>query len=234
MALLVQSWAEWFNYWMSQSTDNWHPLSWAVDGNPIVIGLHLLAGTMLALSFYTIGGLMTYATYTHGFTSRAQKLTALFFLSFIFLCGTTFVVREVTFFTPIFWVYGSIKLVTAIMATLTAVSYAIYYKRFLEEQPTVEKVKALQSRAEIAERKVSLLSEHLETWSKDVGAHIEALKGQHKILAVDLRQKGLSVPDIDNLHTTESDKDDVMKSLDIIKLELENLTDKLTNLDEIQ
>lgn len=231
---ILQSGWDWLNYWMGQSTENWHALRWAVDDNPLVIALHLIAGTMLALSFYTIAVLMSHAISKQGYTSRPQKFTAIFFLSFLTLCGTTFVAREITFFYPIFWFYGGIKFVAAFMATLTTVLYIKYYKRFLSEAPTVNKLTELELKATTAERKAGLISEHLDTWSKDVSAHIEVLKGQHKILVEDLKRKGIPVTSLEDIHVSDSNKDEVLKSLEIIKLELENLTEKLTNLDDMK
>jgi hypothetical protein len=234
LIFIIQTWWEWLDYWMSQDSSNWHSIAWALDYNPIVIGMHLIAGTTLALSFFTIAGGASYLARKQGFLTKEHRNITFFFVTFIIMCGLTFVFREITFFTPIFWIYGSIKMVTAVFALLTAVTYIRAVPDFAKMPSAKEYKKAIEEK-EIIERKSILLKEHLDVWKADVGYHISLLKGQQKALTDDLASKGIPVtPLLDDEHTTlnPEKKAQALASLEKMQEELsallENINDNMT------
>jgi len=224
-----QTWWGWLDYWMSQDSSNWHPISWAVDNNPIVIGLHLIAGTVLALSFLSILISHIKLVSRQGFVGKEHKRLTIFFILFLGLMSVTFMFREITFFIPIYWVYGSIKLVAAVFAFLSAITY-IKFMPYLRALPTIREMNQLKEDKAKFERRAKLLKEHVNIWREDVGYHITLLKEQQKLLATDLSSKGLPVTPIDDIHDTGGmTKVQALTSLEKIQDELNTLIDNVNN-----
>lgn len=227
--ILTQTWWEWLNYWMSQDANNWHPISWAVDDNPIVIGIHLIAGTVLALTFLFLGTGMIFQTKKQGFASNEHKWVAIFFLSFIWMCGFTFIVREITFFLPIFWIYGAVKLTTAFFAFLTMVTYAKMLP-YLLTLPSIKEFSQVKADKVELQRQANLLNEHISIWTEDVGQHITILKKQQIELSKELQDKGLPVTTLEDIHdsgASSMSKAETLSSLEKMKTELEALLDNV-------
>lgn len=219
-----QTWWEWLNYWMSQSASDWHPIAWAMDNNPILIAIHVIAGVILALG-------IAYQSYIGGYLSKEHRSVTLFFAAFLVMCGVSFITREVVIFIPVFWIYGAIKSITAILAFLTMVAYAKLLPT-LKNYPTPKEFLELKEQKLELERRELELNKHLQVWNDDVGHHINLLKGQQQILAEDLAKKGLPVTSIDDsLHksTEPISKEEALTSLNKIKTDLNTLMGNLNN-----
>jgi hypothetical protein len=224
-----QTWWGWLDYWMSQDSSNWHPIAWAVDNNPIVIGMHLIAGTVLALSFLSILISFIRIIKNQGFVGKQHKLVTVFFGLFLGLMSVMFVVREATLFMPIYWIYASVKIITAVFAFLTAVTY-MKFLPYLKSLPSVSEMNQLKTDKLKYERRAKLLNEHVNVWREDIGYHITLLKQQQKALADDLSSKGLPVTPIEDIHDTgEMTKAQALHSLEKIQSELTALVDSVNN-----
>lgn len=230
-----QTWWEWLNHWMSQSSSDWFPLAWAMDNNPILIGVQVVGGAVLAVTFLTLALGIMYQGYLGGYLDKNHRLVTLFFASFLAMCGLTFIAREVVIFVPLYWVYGAVKTVTAIFAVLTLITYVKLFSA-IKEYPTPKEYLALKAQKKDLERKEARLNKHIKAWTDDVGEHIQHLKKQHTVLANDLTSKGLPVTLIDDsLHKSVEpmSKDEALDSLEKIKKDLDtlmqNINDKESN-----
>jgi hypothetical protein len=220
MFLMQQSFWDKVNYWMSQSSDNWQTLSAAMDYNPILIGIHVISGFIMAVSFFTISFLILHGVKQKGFFSQEQKRLTLFFIVFICLCGTTFLSREIMFVYPLYWVYGAIKGIAALFAGTTAFLYLKNYKRLLES-PSSKEWKSVIEELRLLKKENALLKSHVDAWNKNMSLQISFLSGLHTKY-----KESIDTPS--DLHSTEdsTNKKDALDTLERIKRELEILQTK--------
>ncbi len=229
------SWIEWFWYWMSQTGDDWHTIAWAVDNNPLVIALIIGSGAVLSISFFVIAVLTAYGAKTQGFFSTGHKRVVIWFILFLTLCGVLFAAKIGLFFIPLFWVYGAIKLITASSMLGTVIMYIRYFKDIMNVPTRLEWDKVLRDKAE-AERKITLLTDHLDIWTDEVNNHIEILKQQHDELATTLSDKGIPVSTIEDseIHrTSDTNRQQALNSLEKIRRELKVLAENITDLEKM-
>jgi hypothetical protein len=132
------------------------------------------------------------------------------------MCGNTFVFKIVLFFYPLYWIYGGIKLLTALMLLGTVILYFRYLPIILKNPDKV----------------VEFLTEHLDLWTKEVSSHMDTLRGEHTELATNLIEQGLPTTTLEtNIHAThdtdEANKRQMLESLDKIKKNLQLLAEKV-------
>lgn len=83
-----------------------------------LVGLHIASDSLIALAYYSIPLSLIY------FVSQRKDLPFrnIFWLfgAFIFSCGTTHVMEVWTLWHPVYWLSGSLKLITALISAYTA------------------------------------------------------------------------------------------------------------------
>ncbi len=88
---------------------------------PILVGLHLVADLLIGLSYVAISAtLMVLARKAHRDIPFLWAFVA--FGVFIISCGLTHFVAAITLWTPLYWIAGGVKYVTALASVGTAVA----------------------------------------------------------------------------------------------------------------
>ena len=85
---------------------------------PEVLWLHVIADAIITLSYFTIPFALAY--FVKRRTDLPFKSAFVMFGLFIMLCGFTHVLGIVTIWTPIYWIEGVVKAVTAFVSLATA------------------------------------------------------------------------------------------------------------------
>ncbi|XGV99678.1 MAG: sensor histidine kinase [Leptolyngbya sp. BL-A-14] len=115
------------------STGSFIPHGHCYLWQPELVGLHILADTLIAIAYYSIPITLLY------FVRRRRDLPFdwifLLFGAFIVACGTTHLLEILTLWYPVYWISGTVKIVTAAISIITA----------LELMPLIPKVLALPS-----------------------------------------------------------------------------------------
>ncbi len=97
---------------------------------PGLVGLHVVADSLIALAYYSIP--LTLIYYVRRGRDVAYPAIFLMFAAFIIACGSTHVMEVLTIWTPAYWISGGIKAVTAIISLVSAVALVRVIPRALE------------------------------------------------------------------------------------------------------
>lgn len=124
---------------------------------PELVGLHILSDSLIALAYYSIPLTLFY------FVRKRQDLpfiwVFLLFSAFIVACGTTHLMEIWTLWHPTYWLSGVLKLVTAAISLVTAVSLVQLVPKVLTFPSPAQLEAANQAmQREISERKQAELS----------------------------------------------------------------------------
>src|SRR2546423_13145059 len=97
------------------------PMGSAYHWRPSLVGLHLVADTLIDLSYVAISVTLIYLAY------KARHdipflWTFVAFGVFIIACGATHLMATVTIWVPLYWVAAAMKWVTAIASVCTAIT----------------------------------------------------------------------------------------------------------------
>ncbi|CAN5203717.1 hypothetical protein BH09PAT1_BH09PAT1_1450 [soil metagenome] len=225
----TQTWLDWLNYWMRQDASNWQSISSAMGHNPIVVGIHVIFGGVLAIIFLILAGALIHASYTGGYMDKAQRYVNLFFIAFLVMCGVLFTTREVTMFYPLFWVASGVKILTTVFGLLTLIAYIKIFPTN-ERYPTPREYKQMVMDKENLERSSEQLNEHIKICTEDVSSHISSLKRQQKELTKELIRKSLPVSKSDDyIHETSEPvtKAEALMTLEKIKHDLDMLMEDI-------
>lgn len=130
---------------------------------PGLIVLHLSSDSFIALAYISISLTLVYFVYK---TRRDLPFSWIFiaFGTFIIACGCTHIFEVITLWVPVYWLSGTIKLITAIASVSTAVVLP----------PLIPKVRTLLNAAKVSEERKQQLEdahkelEHLYEKSKEL------------------------------------------------------------------
>ncbi len=87
---------------------------------PGLVGLNVAADSLIALSYYSIPITLVY--YVRKSRDVAYPGIFLMFAAFIVACGSTHVMEVITVWTPVYWLSGGIKAITAVISVISAVA----------------------------------------------------------------------------------------------------------------
>jgi PAS domain S-box-containing protein len=87
--------------------------------NPELVSLHVLADTIIALSYYFIG--LTLLHFVRKRLDLPFRAIFIFFSAFIIACGTTHWMSIWTLWHPTYWLAGTLKAVTALISAIAAI-----------------------------------------------------------------------------------------------------------------
>ena len=109
---LFEFWGQW---WDNAFMPHGHCFLW----KPELVGLHVTADVLTAISYYGISLLLIYFIYQR----KDTPFESIFWLfaTFIFCCGTTHFFEAWTLGQPIYWIEGAVKAITAGVSAWTAV-----------------------------------------------------------------------------------------------------------------
>jgi len=85
---------------------------------PLILWLHILSDTIIALAYFSIPFALLY--FEHKRTDLVYRWVFVLFGSFILLCGTTHLMSIWTIWYPDYWLDGLIKFATALVSMVTA------------------------------------------------------------------------------------------------------------------
>lgn len=126
--------------------------------NPLLIWLHGLSDTLIALAYFSIPPTLLYLVRK----KRSIPFDWMFvcFGCFIAACGATHLMEVVTLWTPVYWISGGVKVITAFASLPTAVLLARAVPQILE-MPTAEEMRAtneeLKLQAHVLREQAALL-----------------------------------------------------------------------------
>ena len=126
--------------------------------NPLLIWLHGLSDALIAIAYFSIPPTLIYLV-------RKKKNIPfdwmfVCFGCFIAACGATHLMEVVTLWTPVYWISGGVKVITAFASVPTAILLARVVPQILE-MPTAEDMRAaheeLKAQAGILREQAALL-----------------------------------------------------------------------------
>lgn len=85
---------------------------------PSILWLHVISDMLIVLAYYSIPFALLY--FVNKRTDIVYRWIFLLFGTFIFLCGTTHLMSIWTIWYPDYWLFGLLKLITAIVSIVTA------------------------------------------------------------------------------------------------------------------
>lgn len=111
--------------------DEFQPHAYCFLWKPDLLLLYVTSDSFIAFSYLTISVLLVYLVYRAG---RSLPFPSMFlaFGAFIITCGLTHFMDIWTLWTPVYWLAGSAKFVTAIASTITAVAMPRFIPRALK------------------------------------------------------------------------------------------------------
>lgn len=106
--------------------------------NPLLIWLHGLSDTLIAMAYFSIPPTLIYLVRK----KRSIPFDWMFvcFGCFIAACGATHLMEVVTLWTPVYWISGGVKIITAFASVPTAILLARVVPQILE-MPTAEEMR---------------------------------------------------------------------------------------------
>jgi signal transduction histidine kinase/CheY-like chemotaxis protein len=87
---------------------------------PGLVGLHVVADSLIALAYYSIP--LTLIYYVRKGRDVAYPAIILMFAAFIIACGSTHVMDVITIWKPAYWLSGAVKAITAVISLVSAVA----------------------------------------------------------------------------------------------------------------
>ncbi|HKW64051.1 MAG TPA: PAS domain S-box protein [Candidatus Acidoferrum sp.] len=126
--------------------------------NPLLIWLHGLSDALIALAYFSIPPTLLYLVRK----KRSIPFDWMFvcFGCFIAACGATHLMEVITLWTPVYWISGGVKVITAFASVPTAILLARVVPQILE-MPTAEEMRAaneeLKLQARILREQAALL-----------------------------------------------------------------------------
>jgi PAS domain S-box-containing protein len=125
-------------------TDSFMPHGHCYTWLPSLMWLHITSDSLITLSYYSIPVILVY--FANKKADLPYKWIFLMFGAFIVSCGTTHLMEIVTIYTPLYWISGGIKAITALLSIATAVALVpLVPKALVLRSPTEEETRAQMS-----------------------------------------------------------------------------------------
>jgi PAS domain S-box-containing protein len=117
--------------------------------NPLLIWLHGLSDTLIAIAYFSIPPTLIYLVRKK--RSIPFDWMFVFFGCFIAACGATHLMEVVTLWTPMYWISGAVKVITAFASLPTAILLARVVPQILE-MPTAQEMRLAHEELEVQAR----------------------------------------------------------------------------------
>jgi PAS domain S-box-containing protein len=124
---------------------NFFPHLYCYRGNPGLVWTHVIADSLIGLSYFTISGTLAYLV-QKGRRDIPFHWMFLAFGSFIVACGGTHFMEVVTVWVPVYVLSASLKVVTALVSVATAVLLPFTVPRILSLIQTAKASEAAEGR----------------------------------------------------------------------------------------
>jgi len=96
---------------------------------PQLVGLHIVSDLLIGLAYYSIPIMLVY--FVHKRQDTPFQKIFLMFGAFIIACGTTHLMAIWTLWHPDYWLFGGIKLITALISLYTAIELLTLFPQAL-------------------------------------------------------------------------------------------------------
>jgi PAS domain S-box-containing protein len=100
-------------------TNAFTPHGYCLSWQPVLLWLHVISDLLITLAYYSIP--LTLVYFIRQRKDFPYPWLAILFAAFIIACGTTHLLSVVTIWTPLYWLDGLVKALTAIASVTTAV-----------------------------------------------------------------------------------------------------------------
>jgi signal transduction histidine kinase len=205
------------------ATDGFHPHGYCYLWKPGLIWLHVISDVLIGLSYVAIGlGLAHFVRRGRGDLPFSKMFVA--FGVFIAACGATHFVEVWTLWTPVYWLAGSVKVVTAGASVVTAIALPPLIPIALNTLASARVSEQRRTDLEVAHRRLTELDE-LKTQffanvSHELRTPLSLILGPVDVL---LRDGGLSPEHHRRLETVQRNAELLLRHvddlLDVAKLE---------------
>jgi len=101
------------------SINDFTPHGYCLSWKPALLWLHVISDLLITLAYYSIPLILVY--FIRKRKDFPYPWLAIMFAGFIIACGTTHLLSAITIWTPLYWLDGLVKAVTAIVSVATAV-----------------------------------------------------------------------------------------------------------------
>jgi signal transduction histidine kinase len=140
------------------ATDGFHPHGYCYLWKPGLIWLHVVSDVLIGLAYVAIGvGLASFVRGSRGQLPFSRMFVA--FGVFIAACGATHFVEVWTLWTPVYWLAGSVKVVTAGASVFTALALPPLIPVALGTLASARVSEQRRSDLEVAHRRLTELDE---------------------------------------------------------------------------
>lgn len=95
------------------------PHGYCLSWKPVLLWLHVISDGLITLAYYSIPLILVY--FIRQRKDFPYPWLTVMFAAFIVACGTTHLLSAVTIWTPLYWLDGIVKAMTAIVSVTTAV-----------------------------------------------------------------------------------------------------------------
>jgi signal transduction histidine kinase len=140
------------------ATEGFHPHGYCYLWKPSLIWLHVVSDTLIGLAYVGIGfGLAQFVRHSRGQLPFSRMFVA--FGVFIAACGATHFVEVWTLWTPVYWLAGSVKVVTAGASVFTAIALPPLIPIALKTLASARVSEQRRADLEVANRRLTELDE---------------------------------------------------------------------------
>src|ERR1700755_1391466 len=94
------------------------PHGFCLSWEPGLIWLHAVSDALVAASYYSVP--LALIRFVRRRSDIAFSWIFWLFAAFILACGTTHILALVTLWTPVYWIDGLVKAITAVLSVTTA------------------------------------------------------------------------------------------------------------------
>ncbi|HEY9755941.1 MAG TPA: response regulator [Oculatellaceae cyanobacterium] len=101
------------------ASDSFMPHGFCLSWNPQLLGLFIVGNGLVAISYYSIPAALW--IFVRKRSDLAFNWMFRLFAAFIFLCGTTHVMKLWSIWYPVYWAEGMVDLITGIVSGFTAI-----------------------------------------------------------------------------------------------------------------
>lgn len=124
------------------------PHGYCLSWKPVLLWLHVISDGLITLAYYSIPLILVY--FIRQRKDFPYPWLTVMFAAFIVACGTTHLLSAITIWTPLYWLDGIVKAITAIVSVATAVMMLWVIPRALS-LPSVAQLQAEIQKRETVE-----------------------------------------------------------------------------------
>jgi len=126
------------------ATNDFTPHGYCLSWQPVLLWLHVISDLLITLAYYSIP--LTLVYFIRQRKDFPYPWLAVMFAAFIIACGTTHLLSAITIWTPLYWLDGWVKALTAIASVSTAIVMLWVIPRALSLPSVVQLQSEIQKR----------------------------------------------------------------------------------------